>query len=482
MTNQKSLKINAIANILKTLFSIIFPLITFPYISRVLGVETYGIYQFSNSIVVYFSYLAMLGITTYAIRTGSAIRNDNKKLSKFINEVFSINILSTIISYLILVIVVMSVGKLLEYRLIIFVLSFSIIFTTLGMEWVLAINEDYVYTSIRTVAMQIISIILMFIFVKTQSDLLKYTIIATLANCGANIINIFYVRKYCKAKFTFKLNIKEHIIPIMILFINNISVIIYVNSDITLLGIINGNTEVGLYSVSTKIYTIMKQVLNALTIVAIPRLTNLFYNNKIDEFKKMSNKIYTIIFAFLIPSSIGLFVLAPEIVNIISGESYALSANSLRILSVALIFSGLASYYSSAILIPIKKEKQVLISTIVAAVFNIVANLLLLPHFGSTGAAITTLISELIVTIILFTYCRSLKPKIERNSIIATIIEFAFIVMTTIITKQYISNQLLLLVTIIIIAITIFITVNILLNTYVGEEIKKLLCRRKKVQ
>lgn len=470
---KKSIKINAIANILKTIFSIIFPLITFPYVSRILGVDNYGVYQFSNSVITYFLYIASLGISTYAIRTGSGIKNNRDEFEKFINEIFSINIISMIISYLLLLICLIFIKKLEMYRLVIFIMSFSIVFSTYGVDWIFSIYEDYVYTCFRTICIQIFAIILMFIFVKSQSDLIQYAIISTIASSGYNLVNIFYSRRYCKLKFTFRLNLKKHFFPIFVLFANNISIIIYVNSDITLLGLIIGNTAVGLYGLATKVYSLVKQVLNSITIVIVPRLSMQYNQNKLNEMRELLNKSFSIIFSLLLPCCLGLFSLSKEIVILLSGDSYILSVPALKILSVSLFFSGIASFYSSAILIPTRKETFVLKSTIIGALFNILGNIILLPLLGISGAALTTLFSEILVLLMFIYYSREISFSIEKNIIIITILESICILIISSLLKLLYSGIILIILTVIL-SFVIYIFLNFIFNTIIFSEIKKI--------
>lgn len=160
-----------------------------------------------------------------------------------------------------------------DYTLLLIIESATILFTTIGVDWVNIIYEDYTYIAIRSFIVQVFSLISLFIFVHSTSDYYIYAII-TVANQGLiSILNIFHVRKYCRVRFTFKMNIRKHIKPIMVLFSNNLAVSIYVNSDMTMLGWMIGDYYVGLYSVAVKIYTILKQLLAALYNVMIARLS-----------------------------------------------------------------------------------------------------------------------------------------------------------------------------------------------------------------
>ena len=268
--SKKSLQFNAFISGMQKLLSIIFPLITFPYITRVLQVETVGKINFVTSVISYFILIAGLGINNYAIREGASIRNDKKKIEQFSSEIW---------------------GKLHDYTLLIIIQSFSIIGGTIGINWLYSIYEDYVYITIRTLIFQIISLVLMFLFVKEQHDYYLYTSIVVLANVGSNIFNLIHSRKYLKLKVTKDINLKKHLKPILIIFASTIAITIYVNSDITILGWLCDDYTVGIYSVSVKVYSILKQVIASIIIVALPRMSSLFKKGEIIKKVKQEDMV-----------------------------------------------------------------------------------------------------------------------------------------------------------------------------------------------
>ncbi len=396
---KNSLKLNAILNVIKQICMIIFPMITFPYVSRVLGKNYYGKINFSNSIISYFILIAGLGITNYAIREGSRVKNDPKQLTKLCNEIFSINLISTFISYILLFLVIKIYKKLDDYTILLIIQSGAIIFTTIGTDWYNSIFEDFLYITIRYIVCQTLAIVLMFLLVKTHDDYIKYAFTSIIGGILANISNLFYIRNKYKQKirFTFKLNLKKHLKPIMILFGTSIASLIYINSDVTILGILKNDTEVGLYSVSAKIYTLVKQVMNALLIVSLPRISNEIANVGLEKVNIHLNKILKYLLIIAIPSCVGLFMLSKNIIVLISGNEFVAATISLKILSISLLFSTLACFYVNTILIPFRMEKIALNATIISAATNIVLNVILIPYYGKDAAAFTTLISELIM-------------------------------------------------------------------------------------
>jgi len=218
---EKSLKRNAVFNVLKTIISLLFPLITFPYASRILMPIGIGKINFSNSIISYFGIIASLGISTYGIREAAKRKHDKILLSQFTFELFVLNLISTFIAYILLFVAIFFIPKFIEYRTILIVCSTTIIFTTIGIDWLYSALEEYGYIAIRSVLFQILSIILLFSFVKTPDDYIKYAAISVVSSVGANICNIFHARKFLSFKSLKKINIKQHVKPVLIFLVQH---------------------------------------------------------------------------------------------------------------------------------------------------------------------------------------------------------------------------------------------------------------------
>lgn len=384
-------------NSVKGLMGILFPLIAFPYSSKVLGVDAIGAYNFANSVISYLMLIAGLGVSTYAIREGAKYRDNESKFCKFANEIFSINILSTVLSYIIFSILFFNISKLEKYRLLLIILSFQIIFKTLGVDWIYAIYEDFLYITVRSILFQISALIALFIFVHTPKDIYTYCGITVVSSVGANILNFFHVRKYCKVHFITDMMLKKHLKPIIILFAMSVTVTVYVSSDITVLGFLKDNYTVGIYAVSSKIYTILKTLLSSVLVVSIPRLSLFWGKGKFKEFCVTAERIYKTLLTFILPTVVGLFILDEQIILIVSNETFIDAVSSLRLLGVAMIFCMCAYFWAQCILVPIGKEKIVFKATLISAIFNVVFNLILIPFGAERAAALTTIIAEGIV-------------------------------------------------------------------------------------
>lgn len=415
---------NAILNTIKTVVGVIFPLVTFPYVTRVLGVEALGTYTFGASLISYFLLISALGISTYGIREGTQYRDDQKKIDCFVSEVFSINLFSTVVSYVFLIVCLVVVPKLHSYSTTILILSMEMIMTTLGVTWVCNIYEDFLFITVRTLAMQFISLILTLTLIKKPKDLYFYVAIIVLANSGSNLFNLFYIRrKYCKFRFTFHINWKKHLKPILIIFSTSVAITVYVSSDTTMLGFMTNDYQVGLYGTAVKVYTIIKNVLAAILMVLIPQFTLMFSSGDKEKSDLLFSKMFNVLTALMLPICVGLFSLSDDVILLISGSEYIGAASSLRLLSIAVIFSLYAYMYTQCVLIPIKEEKIVFRATSISAFVNIGLNLILIPIWGIDAAAVTTIIAEFITFLVAFFYSRKTVKLIAfGKNLISTLI------------------------------------------------------------
>lgn len=405
----QSIKANTIYNMIKTCATIVFPLISFPYVSRVLQPEGVGVYNFGNSYIAYFSIIASLGITTYAIRECAQVKNNPKRLSETASQIFSINICTTIFSYLILFTMLLFLKPLENYRMIILIQSVVIWFNTWGAEWLNSVLEDFRYITIRTITFQIISLVLIFLLVKKPDDCMIYAIIMTLSNCGAFLVNVFYRRKLCKIQFTMNMRWRHHFPGIFLLFVMQLSQIVFCNTDITMLGLMRGETEVGLYSTAVKIYNIINQVLASILWVVMPRLSRYFGEKNFSEINKLLRRIFGFMVGLGLPCVIGVWILARDIIEIIGGPAYHAAAPALQILMIAEFFSLFGgSFIGNIILLPSKKEKYYMYVCCITAVVNVVTNYIFIPEFGIIAAAFSTAISAILIFVMLI-------PFIDRN-------------------------------------------------------------------
>lgn len=404
-----NIKTNTIYNIIKAVSSVIFPLISFPYVSRVLLPEGVGKVNFANSVINYFALIASLGLTTYAIRECSRVREDKEKLSQTASELFSVNAVTTLVSYGLLVLTLLFARPLDNYRLLIVVQSTVIAFISLGADWLNSAMEDFRYITLRTVAFQMLSLTLMFLFVRSPDDYLIYSLIMVLSQSGSHIANIFYRRRYCRVRLIRNMKFKQHIKPVLLLFAMQLSQVIFTNADTTMLGLIHTDREVGLYSTAVKIYTIINQLVSSILWVVLPRLSLNYAKRDYTLINPLLRKILGFYLALTLPCIAGLNMLSKEVVELIGGVDYQEAAPVLQILTVSLFFSIFGGgFIGNIIMLPSMREKYFLLACSIAAVANVVLNAFLIPSMGIYGAAITTVISSILIFVILL-------PRIEKE-------------------------------------------------------------------
>lgn len=451
-------KKNTVYNMLKSCSSIIFPLITFPYIARVLLTESIGKINFGLSIINYFSLLASLGIPTYAIRECSKVKSNPKAFSEISSNIYSINIYSTAIAYLLLAITLVVAKPLHSYSFLIIVQSLSIIFTTLGSDWLNNVMEDFKYITIRTISFNVLSIILMLIYVRNSSDYIIYAVITVIATAGANILNYFYRRKFYKITFVIKPNFSTHLKPIILLFSLQLVQIIYVNSDITILGILRSDHEIGLYSTSVKIYNLIQTIINSVVLVVLPQLSTAYFEKNYSSINNLLRYSLNFIIGLGLPCLIGINVIGKEAIILLAGNEYVESLTSLRILTIALLWSFLAGFLGNLIMIPSGRDNICLISSLISALINLVLNLFLIPRWGIEAAAFTTAVSQALGFFIKLPFIeKDIKLGPFRHMLLGPIIGCVFIILIGIITTTFIVNPVIKIVSIIILSTPIYI-------------------------
>lgn len=418
----KNIKINAVLNVIRTSLSIVFPLVTYPYILRVLNADGIGKVSYVSSIVSYFAMLAMLGVSSYAVREGAKLRDNKENFSEFASQVFSINIICTIISYALLFCAVLFIDKFESYRLIFLILSFSIVFQVFSIDWVNSIFEDFAYITIRTIIIYMVNIGILFLFVKKPDDYIIYAI-ATVAPSGiVCLLNWIYCRKYVSIHLTTHICLNRHLKPLLILFANAVAISIYVNIDVTMLGWFKGDYHAGVYAVSAKVYNVCKNVLASIYAVTVPRLASYIGQKDYLRYKQLYSKTWGIISIVIIPASVGMMCFSQEIIIAFGGNEYLDAVMPLQLLSVALIFAIFGGLVTACLNITIGKEKINMMATIIAAITNFLLNLAFIPLWGATGAAITTAISEFVVLLICFIKIENRSMYLDRTIILKNIL------------------------------------------------------------
>lgn len=439
---QKTIKQNAILNIIRVIGTLVIPLFLTPYVARILGVVNMGKINFSNSIVSYFSLVASLGVSAYAVREGASIRQFRKKMGLFASEILKLNIFSTAIASILLCIILYLVPNINCYSDIIILQVLNIVFVTFGVEWICIIYEDYIYVTLRTIIIQIISLVFIYVFVKNSTHLYRYLLINLLAGVLVCFLNRIRSKKYCEIHVT-KVQInKVHIKPILYIFFSTVASTIYTNIDITMIGIISGDYQVGIYSMAVKICTIIKQLIFAGIDVAMPRLSYLIKNDK-SKYDSLLNSLVHVVFIIIVPLISGAIIERKQIIWLILGDEYQPADKALMVLLIAVFFATIAYFVMHTMLLPNGLENILFKGTVAGALLNLLLNSVAIPTLGIEGAAITTVLSEAIVFAVCYWYVKDkVHIQIEKRICMTTIV--ADIVMTcfVLLIRTFIHNNL----------------------------------------
>lgn len=406
-----SIKYNFFMNALLTISGFIFPLITFPYVSRILGPAPNGKIAFAASVISYFSLIAAMGIPSYGVRKIAEVRDDQEKLNKTLTELIIINTFFTLVSYLLLLIFVFFIPDFRKDATLIAITSIQIVFTTFGVDWFYQGIEQYDYITARNLAFKVIAIILMFLFVHNPQDYIIYAGITVIGNVGSNFLNMIKLRDYAHFDFHVSLNLKPHLKPIITLFLYSAMTVIYTNLDQVMLGFMTSNKEVGYYSATIKIENILTSVITSLGAVMLPRITYYLNHNGITKFNELIKKSFNFVLLISIPLAIYFFLEADQVIFVLAGKGYERAGIILQCLIPAIIFVGLSSVTAWQMLIPLKMEKWVLVGSIVGAVLDAGINLMIIPIIGGIGAALSTVVAECSVFVV---HCIALKKKLHN--------------------------------------------------------------------
>ena len=391
---KKSIAVNTVLNTIRMGLTILVPLLTYPYVTRIFGSDGIGQYEWVKSVVSIFSLVASMGITTYAIREGSKIREDRKKFTKFAQELFALNLCSTVICYASLFLLIAAVPRFTLYKTYLLIYSLNIGLSALSLDWVYSVYEDYLYITVRQIVVQIVSILGLFIFVHTEKDLIVYIIISTVSNSGANIFNFIRARKYVDFKIQSGYNLLIHLVPVLVFFGTRFAMSAYNSLDTFILGMLSTDDAVGYYNVAVKINTILVTFFTAMSPVYLPRMIKYIICKDEQKYQQLFVKAIQLKTILIYPVVCGLFLFSNQIVWLIAGDGFESAVTTLRILCFVLGFVLLSSIVQKDYLVPMGKEKTVLALTMLAACVNVVLSCILIVRIGYNGAAWGSLLAE----------------------------------------------------------------------------------------
>ena len=410
----QSVKVNYILNLINTGTQMLFPLITFPYVCRVIEADGIGQINFFQSIISYISLFTCLGIPMYAIREIARDRSDVVQMNRTAMEILLLHSMLTLVGYAIVAILCLTVPQIQVNIPLFLILSLTIFFTAIGCEWFYQGIEDFKYITIRGLIIKTVSVVLLFIFVKSKTDLLYYGCYTVFGVLGGNIFNFFRLRKYIhRENIIFsELHVKRHVKPVLKVFSFSVVTSIYLQLNTVLLGFLKNALAVGYFAAATKVMQMLLTMSACLGSVMMPRASHLIAENKEDEFNRLIQKSYDFTLAIALPMTIGLIFCAPSLITALCGVKFEHSILPSQIIAPIILMVAISNVFGIQVLFPKGKINIVTLCCGIGAVADLILNLCLIPFFSYIGTSIAYLGAEVATTVSMYFIGRKYIPII----------------------------------------------------------------------
>ena len=397
MKKSVSIKKNFIMESILTMSTFIFPLITFPYVSRVLGPDGNGKVSFATALVSYFNIIAQLGIPRYGIRACAQVRDDPEELTRTAHELLIINLIMSSIAYVLFFIALAFVPRLQGEKPLYIIISATLLLNTIGMEWLYKAMEQYTYITVRSIIFKFVALLAMFALVRSKKDYVAYGAISILAASASNVFNFFHAHRYIRMRPIGGYNLGRHMKAVLVFFAMACATTIYTQLDTLMLGFMKPDADVGYYHAAVRIKSILVSIVTSLGTVLLPRASYYVKQGNSEAFERITRKALNFVVLFAAPLTLYFILFARQGIFLLSGTAYAGAIQPMQIIMPTLLFIGLSNITGIQILVPTGREKVVLYSEIVGALVDVVINALLIPRYASSGAAFGTLVAEGVV-------------------------------------------------------------------------------------
>lgn len=414
------MKKNYFYNLLITIFNLLFPILSFPYAAHILGPSGIGKIQFIITFAQYFALIAALGLPLYGIREIAKVKGNNNQLSKTFSELMIIAIITSIVLTVIFLIMIFVVDKFTIDAKYYIVSSLIVLFSFSSIDWFYQGLELFNIIAYRSIAIKICSLIFLYTSVKTKNDLFIYLLITIFSILGNNVINILFVHKEVKIKFS-DIDLSKHIKPLIYIFGSTLSMAMYAMFDTILLGLLSNDQSVGYYTAGVKLSKISIPFVTAIGGALLPQISLAFINDK-KKFNELVLFSFELTVILSIPISVGLLLLAPELVTVFSGKEFLKAIMPMRLMSFLPFLIGMGNLLGIQILMTAGKEKEILKSVIIGMIISVIGNIILVPYYKENGAAITNLFTELVVSLLfLYFVKKNFKIDLKLDTIVKSI-------------------------------------------------------------
>ncbi len=437
-------KKNVFYNLLLTLSNILFPIVTFPYVSRVLGPEGIGKAQFVVTFAQYFTLIAALGIPLYGIREVAKVKADKKQLSQLVMELLTINFITTLILSTCYIAVVLFIPKFNEHLLLYAIGLGLLLLGFTSIDWFYTGTEKFKFVALRSVIIKALSMILLFVFVKHAEDVPAYLGITVFSMVANNVWNMLSLRKEITIH-SISLQLKKHIVPLLTIFSTTLSISIYTVMDTLLLGLLANDTSVGLYTAAVKLNRVCLPFIVAYGTVIMPQIVQSLHQQQLEKANQHINQSFAYVVFIGVPISLGLFLFAKEFILLFSGNAFIPATTTMQIMCVLPLLIGLNNIFGTQILTSAGQDKSLFISVTAGMLISLTFNLVAIPFLQEKGAALATLVAEIAVTALTYYFVRKklnivINFRLLAQAFVASIIfvPIAYILQQTNLSSFYI--------------------------------------------
>ena len=392
--------------------TVITPLITAPYLARVLGTSQLGVFSYTNSIVAYFAVVAMLGTVNYGTRTIASVKDNQNDRDKVFTCIFIFQLAVTLVS--ILAYAVYMLFFCVDNRLVSFLQSITLIGCIFDITWVYFGVEDFKTTVVVSLFNKILTVLLILLLVKQSSDLWVYTIIILGGTLVTNILLFINLPRYVSFKRVSIKDVSMHIKPNLILFIPLLAMSVYHTMDKTMLGLLSSFEQSGYYYNSDKVVSMPYMVIYGVGTVMLPRMTALLTDRKQIEANQLFMTTMDGIAAICVAVSCGIAAVANEFIPLFYGEGYDPCILITIVFTPVLLAKSFSVISRTQYLIPMNMEKEYIKSVVWGAIINLIFNFILIPLYGALGATVSTVLAEFVSCAVQFFSLRGKKLGISR--------------------------------------------------------------------
>ena len=396
---------NYLYNLSYQILTIILPIITVPYVTRIFTSEALGNYVFYNSIVSYFSLFAMLGIGVYGTKQIAAASD----VSSTFWNIYAIQLIASILAMAVYIIAIFSIPQM--GGIIPLIVGITLFAKMIDISWLFSGKEDFKKITIRNTVVRIIGVISIFTFVKSSDDLYLYVFLIVIFDFLGQFVMWVPAKKFIKRpSFNAKV-IKKNLYPIVLLFLPQVAISLYVVLDRTLLGLLGSYSDVGIYEQGQKLISILLKVVSSLGVVMLPRVANLLSERRDKEAQNMVKFSFILYNLIIFPMIFGLIAVNEVFVKLFLGQNFQDVKYVLYVIVFNIMFVGWTNILGYQVLVVRNKNKEFMLSTTIPAFVSVAVNIAVIPFFGYIGASITSVLVEILVFAIQWYYSRNIINK-----------------------------------------------------------------------